>query len=42
MFERKEEKIKKKTPLKLLPIKLAVYEIRWKNIVEPDRPHMAI
>jgi hypothetical protein len=20
----------------------AVYEIRWKNIVEPDRPHMTI
>jgi hypothetical protein len=41
MFETKEDKIKKKTHNLFTEI-LAVYEIMWKNIVEPRRPHMAI
>jgi len=40
MFEAKEGKIKKSH--NLFTEKLAVYEIMWKNIVEPHRPQTAI
>jgi hypothetical protein len=34
------EKIK--TPLCLFYLNYAIYDIMWKNMVEPDRPQMAM